>query len=432
MTKLDRGIGSDLDDPQSGFDAVIIGAGQSGLGIGYHLQVAGLSVVILERGRIGETWREQRWDSFAVNTPNWMNGLPGSPYRGKEPDGFYRRDELVSFYERYAAQHALPVRTGVTVDRVALGDGSRFFTVETVDLLGRRDSLRAHNVVVAAGMLQAPKIPSIAASFPDWLHQIHAAEFRSSTALPAGAVLVVGSGQSGCQIAEDLVAAGRTVYLCTSKVARVPRRYRGRDTLEWMQDLGMWDETVADLPDPAMEFAAQPQVSGVGRFGRTVSLQALARQGVQLMGRLQSAAGDRVTTDESLPDHIAFADTFSAELKSKVDGHIATRGLDAPLPEVDVDDLPAGPEVARSGLTQLDLAAAGVATVIWCTGFTSNLGWLDVPVLDDNGRPIHSRGVSPVPGLFFLGFPWLHTRKSGIIFGIDEDARHITEAILSR
>ncbi len=413
-------------------DALIIGAGQAGLGIGYHLRAAGLKALILERGQIGETWRNQRWDSFAVNTPNWMNGLPGSPYRGKDPDGFYLRDELVAVFERYATEHVLPIRTGVTVSRVTRLDGSSSFMIETVDQLGRRETLESPNVVVASGLMQAPKFPAIAGSLPEPPLQIHAAEFRSAAGLPDGSVLIVGSGQSGCQIAEDLLDAGRTVYLCTSQVGRVPRRYRGRDTLEWMQELGLWDQTTADLPDPAMEFAPQPQVSGVGRLGRTVSLQSLHGRGVKLMGRLKGIEGATVLSDDTLAAHLAFADEFSAELKTKIDEHIESRGLDAPPAEVDPTDLPAGPEVAQTGLTELDLAAAGVTTIVWCTGFTSNLDWLELPVFDEFGRPIHRRGVSPIPGLFFLGFPWLHTRKSGIIFGIDEDARHLADAIVSR
>ncbi len=415
----------------SEFDVVVVGAGQAGLGIGYELQRSGLDFVILERGAIGESWRSQRWDSFAVNTPNWMNHLPGPRDAGVDPDGFHLRDDLVASFERYAATHALPIRVGVTVERVEAAGDDGGFVIDTVDQAGARKSIRARNVVVASGMMQAPKIPAVRERLPDWITQLHASDYRSADALPDGAVVVIGSGQSGCQIAEDLVAAGRTVYLCTSRVARVPRRYRGRDALAWMEDLGMWDQRTEDLPDPLMRFAAQPQVSGVGRRGRTVSLQALQRQGISLMGRFSDVADGVLTTDDGLAEHIAFADEFSAEFKGHIDAYVEDHGLDVQAADHDPIDAPAGPEVAERGMSALDLGDASVSTVIWCTGFTTSLDWLEVPVLDEDGHPLHDRGVSPVPGIYFLGFPWLHTRKSGIIYGIDEDARHITEAIAS-
>jgi putative flavoprotein involved in K+ transport len=415
----------------SDFDVVVVGAGQAGLGIGYHLQQSGLEFVILERGEIAETWRSQRWDSFAVNTPNWMNGLPGSPYIGTSPDGFYLRDELVASFERHAAAHELPVRLGVNVESVAAAADSHGFIVGAVDRDGHALSLRTHNVVVASGLMRAPKIPPIEGRFPDTVTQLHASDFRSADMLPGGAVVVIGSGQSGCQIAEDLISAGRTVYLCTSKVGRLPRRYRGRDLTEWMNDLGLFDHRVGDLEDPMMQFAAQPQVSGVGRLGRTVSLQDLQRRGVVLMGRLGTVVDGVLETGEALADHIAFADESSAEIKRIIDTYVKEQGIDVAAPMIDPIDIPAGPEVVRAGIATLDIDASDIHTVIWCTGFTANLDWLRVPVTDDVGHPLHVRGVSPVRGIYFLGFPWLHTRKSGLIFGIDEDARHIVETINS-
>ena len=280
--------------------------------------------------------------------------------------------------------------------------------------------------------MQTPKIPAVAGSFPSSVAQLHASEYRAPGLLPDGAVIVVGSGQSGCQIAEDLATSGRAVYLCTSKVARVPRRYRGRDALQWMTDLGKWGETVSDLPDPLMEFAAQPQVSGVGQLGKTVSLQALQQQDIRLMGRLHSVSDGHVNTDDGLADHIAFADAFSAEFKRTIDTHIDIHGLDHASENIDPADAPAAPEVAAAGMTTLDLEEAAVGAVIWCTGFTASFDWLRAPVVDEHGRPTHLRGVSPVPGIYFLGFPWLHTRKSGIIYGIEEDARHIHQAIVAQ
>ena len=402
-------------------DVAVVGGGQAGLGIGYCLQQAGHTFVILERGRVGETWRSQRWDSFAVNTPNWSNGLPGLPYDGDEPDGFWHRDELVAYFERYATEFGLPVQED-TIVRSVEGTRSGGFRVSAVGSEGAEQSIEARSVVVASGLMQSPKIPGVSSQFPASVKQLHAADFRSSNQLPDGSVVVVGGGQSGCQIAEDLIMAGRRVYVCTSRVARLPRRYRGKDILEWFADMGLWDVAVGDLPDPAMEFAAQPQVSGVGRYGSTLSLQHMQRQGVRLMGRLSGVTDGVMSTNDSLAEHIAYADDFSAEGKAGIDRYIEEHRVAAPPAAHDPIDAPAGPEVAAAGLTKLDLAEAAVGAVIWCTGFTVSFEWLHFPVLEDIGHPIHRRGVTEVPGIFFLGFPWLHSRKSGVIYGINEDA----------
>jgi putative flavoprotein involved in K+ transport len=412
------------------FDVVVIGGGQAGLGVGYHLRAAGKEFVIFERGRVGETWRSQRWDSFAVNTPNWANGLPGDPYDGDEPDGFYHRDELIDYFEDYAGKFALPVIEGVTVTGVeANGDG---FRVTSENAAGAVDTVTASNIVVASGIMQTPKIPAIRERFPESLVQIHASDYRSPESLPPGAVVVIGSGQSGCQISMDLVHSNRDVYLCTSKVGRLRRRYRQRDVVEWGEDMGFWDVPVDELSDPAIQFAAQPQVSGVGRFGSTLSLQSMARDGVNLMGRLSDVEDGVLKTNDSLTEHIAFADERSAEFTGMIEDWINSNDVSAEPVEDDPKDEPAGPDVAEAGITELDLIEAGVGSVIWCTGFTADFDWIHAPVTDDNGRPIHTRGISPVPGIYFLGFPWLHSRKSGIIHGIDEDARFIAESIATR
>jgi putative flavoprotein involved in K+ transport len=412
------------------FDVVVIGGGQAGLSIGYYLRAAGREFVIFERGRVGETWRSQRWDSFAVNTPNWANGLPGDPYEGDEPDGFYHRDELIDYFEHYAGKFDLPVNEGVTVTGVD-ANGSDFL-VTFQDAAGAVDTVTATNIVVASGMMQAPKIPRIRERFPESLLQLHASDYHSPGNLPPGAVVVIGAGQSGCQISVDLIHAGRDVYLCTSKVGRLRRRYRQRDVVEWGEDIGFWNVTVEELPDPAMQFAAQPQVSGVGRYGSTLSLQSMARDGVHLMGRLSDVEDGVLKTDDSLAEHIAFADERSAEFTTMIEDWISSNGISAEPIEDDPNDEPAGPEMAESGITELDLMEAGVGSVVWCTGFTADFDWIHPRVTDENGRPTHKRGISPVPGIYFLGFPWLHSRKSGLIHGIDEDARFIAEAIATQ
>jgi putative flavoprotein involved in K+ transport len=412
------------------FDVVVVGGGQAGLAVGYYLRAAGTKFVVLERGQVGETWRAQRWDSFAVNTPNWANALPGDPYDGDEPDGFYHRDQLVEYFEGYAAKFDLPVVEEVTV--TAIDTDGRGFRVSYEDAVGAVKTVTAANVVVASGIMQAPQIPVLQERFPESLHQVHASDYRSPEGLPPGAVVVIGGGQSGCQISMDLINAGRDVYLCTSKVGRLRRRYRQRDVVEWGVDMGFWNVSIEELSDPAVQFAAQPQVSGVGRFGSTLSLQSMARDGVRLMGRLSDVEDGVLKTDDSLAEHIAFADERSAEFTRMFEDWITSNGVRAEPIENDPNDEPARPEVSVSGLTELNLEEAAVGSVVWCTGFTADFDWIHAPVTDENGRPIHKRGVSPVPGIYFIGFPWLHSRKSGIIHGIDEDARFIAEAIAAR
>lgn len=412
-------------------DVVVIGGGQAGLGVAHYLKEQGRDFAVLERGRIGESWRSQRWDSFTLNTPNWSNGLPGMPYDGDEPDGFWTAAELVDYFENYRSQQDLPVREGVTVTAVDRSDVDGSFRVVAASEGSGEDEIAARQVVIAAGIQRNPVIPAIAEQIPGSVNQIHAAEYRSPDQLPDGAVLVVGTAQSGCQVAEDLLESGRTVYLSCSGVGRAPRRYRGRDMLEWFGEAGMWDTQPHQLEDPAMQFAAQPQISGVGRYGRTVSLQHMAGQGGHLMGRLTAVSDGTLYTDDSLKANIEKADAFSAMLKGEVDAFIEAQGIDAPPPEPDERDEPADPSVAESGITELDLAAADVNTLIWCTGFSGDFDWVHLPVFSDDGRPLHERGVSPVPGLYFLGFPWLSKRKSGILYGVDEDAAHLASVIAS-
>jgi putative flavoprotein involved in K+ transport len=405
----------------------VVGAGQAGLGVSYFLKRDRRRFVVLERGRIGETWRSQRWDSFALNTPNWSNVLPGDTYEGPEPDGFWHRDELVMSFERYAAKFDLPVRTGVTVTSVEASPSGDGFVVDTDD--PDLERLEARAVVLASGILQTPNIPAISKKIPNSIVQLHTAGYRSPEAFPAGAVVVVGGGQSGCQIVEDLLASGRTVYLCTSKVARLPRRYRGREILEWWSEMGFLDVAVDDLEDPSVRFATQPQISGLGRYGHTVSLQQLERDGARLLGKLIDVEDGVLITDDRLAEYIKFSDDKSTDFKQDIDAYIQRAGIVPPPLEDDAADLPAAPGAGGGAPTRIDLKEANVASIIWCTGFTADFGWVRLPVLDGDGMPVHKRGVARVPGIFFVGFPWLHSRKSGIILGIEEDSRYVASAI---
>jgi len=410
-------------------DTVIVGAGQAGLGISYFLNRDRRQHIVFERGRIGESWLAQRWDSFKLNTPNFMNGLPGLPYDGPEPHGFWQVDELVHYFQRYVEHFQLPVQTGVNVISVNRTEDEECFIVKTGINGHVEESVLSHSIVIASGIQQTPKYPPIRFRIPDNITQLHTANYRSAMILPPGAIVVVGSGQSGCQIAEDLLSAGRTVYLCTSKVGRAPRRYRGRELLEWWIDMKHLDVTFASLEDKSISRAAQPQISGLGRYGHTISLQQLARQSGVILGRLLDIDGDTLVLSDEAAAHVRFADEFSQRLKDGIDAYLGKAGITPSPLEDDPADAPDPQAKCISPLRRLNLRDAKVSTVIWATGFTADFSWIQLPVLDAEGKPIHQRGVSPVHGLYFIGFPWLNSRKSGIIYGVEEDTHYIAGAI---
>jgi putative flavoprotein involved in K+ transport len=393
-------------------DCVVVGAGPAGLAASAALTERGVEHVVLERGRAGESWRSQRWDSFRLNTPGWMNQLLGEQAR----DAFLTGVEVVQRLEKLAADH--PVRSGVQVERLApAGDGYALLTGD--------GDLRARTVVVATGDQNVPLVPALARRLPDGVAQYHTAEYRGPGALPAGAVLVVGSAQSGCQIAEDLLAAGRRVVLATSPAGRVPWRHRGRDSIEWLAEAGFFDQRPQDLPDPAAMHAAQPIVAA---GGRSLSLQALARAGATLVGRPVAVAGERVTFDDSVEANIAAGDAFAARVRALVDQVIGRRGLDAPPAEPDDTDEP----VDLHPPSTLDLGADEVAGVVWCTGFTGDFSWLDPVLAGPDGQPRRRDAAAVAPGLWYVGLRWLTRRGSSILFGFPGDAATVADAVRAR
>jgi putative flavoprotein involved in K+ transport len=403
-------------------NTVVVGGGQAGLAVSYLLTQAEVPHVVVERGRVGESWRSQRWDSFALNTPNWSNQLPGMGLDDDSPHRFASRDETVSFLERYAASFDAPVLENTTVTNLE-HDEQGEFVVDTTS-----GAFRSRNVVVCSGALSEPAVPDVAAGVPDALNSISAAEYRNADVLPDGAVIVVGSAQSGCQIVEDLLDAGREVYLCVSKVGRAPRTYRGRDGLAWLRDVGFFDMTVDQLQDPTMQYAAQPQISGT-KGGHTVSLQSLARDGARLLGRADGFDGNTLKLVPNVRECAAFADGVCAQLKAMIDGFIETAGIVAPSAEPDPNEPPMPDLGGSDELDELDIGAAGVSTVIWCTGYRGDFSWIRHDIFDERGLPHHEDGVGTIPGLYFAGFPWLSSRKSGILYGVTEDASRIAGLI---
>jgi len=395
----------------------VVGAGQAGLTVSYYLQAFGVEHVVLERERIAESWRSARWDSFTLVTPHWMTRLPGCALApGSGPD-FLPRSSVVAMLEQFG--RGLPVRTGVEV--IAAEAGDRGYELATT--VGR---YAARVVVIASGGQRRPVIPALASRLPAGLHQCDAGQYRSPAALPPGAVLVVGSGQSGTQIADELAAAGCEVLLATSRVPRVPRRYRGRDVHEWTVELGLYDQPTEAITDPAQFREPHPMLSGA-QGGHTVSYQQLARDGVRLLGRLADADQDTLRFGPELPGHIEYADHRAGQFRRMVDDYVARTGITAPEPDTDPAERP------QPGSTPspeaLSLRAERIATVVWCTGFGPDIGWLRVPVLGSDGSPKHQRGITAAPGLYVAGYPWLSNRGSGILYGVAADAMRIAQHI---
>jgi putative flavoprotein involved in K+ transport len=405
---------------QERIQTVIIGGGQAGLSLSYCLRQAGREHLVLERAtEPGSAWRN-RWDSFTLVTPNWAIRLPGAEYQGDDPDGFLPRAGILALFERCAKRNNLPVRYGAQA--MAVKPTETGYTVETDG-----GTIAAANVVVATGSFQRPKLPSFSAHLPGDVLQMHSGEYRHPGALPPGAVLVVGSAQSGCQIAEELYKSGRKVYLNVGSAGRVPRRYRGKDIISWMNDTGFLDRTPDKLPSPKAKFAGNPHVSGTGG-GHSLNLHQFARDGVTLLGRIQGAADGIVALAPNRNEMLTKVDQFEANMLKLIDGYIEKTGLDAPaesLPEL--RDGYGAVEVA-----ELDLRAAGITSVIWAMGYTFDFGWVRLPVFDEDGYPQQERGVTQAPGLYFLGLNWMHKMKSALLLGVGEDAAYIAEHIAAR
>lgn len=409
-------------------DTLVVGGGQAGLAMSYCLDRAGVAHQVLERrDSLGGAWQD-RWDGFYLNTPNFSLSLPGMPYSGPDPDAFMPRDAVVEYFRHYAKAIGAAVRTGTDVTRIAAADGGAF-DVETT-----RGSWRARNVVLATGGFQKAKIPALSGGLPGHIVQLHTDEYRNPGQLPDGAVLIVGTGQSGGQIAEELLGAGRDVHLAVSTCPEAPRRYRGKDTFFWMMQLGLHGPehglnglTVERLPSPAARFACNPLLSGADG-GHDIHLRDLGRRGIRLHGHLEAADdGDLVFSDD-LAERLATIEAgFSQRLQPMLDAYIAAAGIEAPEAEPrPADDwLPSEP-------ARLNLAAEGVTSVLWATGYRLDFGVLDIPVLDDWNYPRHSRGVTEYPGLYAVGLPWLTGHSSAIVAGVGRDAEYIAEHIAGR
>jgi putative flavoprotein involved in K+ transport len=397
-------------------ETAVIGGGQAGLSASFHLSQRGAEHVLLERGRIGETWRSERWDSFRLNTPNWFLQLPGHEYAGSDPNAFLTRDETVAYLESYAGTGNGNVQTGTDVLSLRARPGGGF------ELDTSTGAIAATNVVVATGSFRKTTPVAATGSVPH-VPQLHAREYRNPGQLADGGVLVIGSGQSGCQIAAELNRSGRKVYLSLGRCPSLPFSYRGRLVFDWLVDIGMMDETVDKLPSPAARLAGNPTVASAD-VGHLIAPRRLAREGVTLIGRVETLNDARSVIRPDANERLAEAAQFDAMFKQRLDDYVAASGIDAPE-EVDSTD---GGGVAE--LTELDLRAAGITSIIWANGYRPDYGWIDLPVFDADGWPVHKRGVTGVDGLYFVGVHWLHKRKSALLLGVGEDAEHVVSTIV--
>ena len=407
-------------------EVVIIGAGHAGLSTSYYLTRAGMPHLVLEGGRVGERWRTSRWDSFTLVTPNWMCCLPGYPYAGDDPDGFMSRKEVVAYLEDYAKSFEAPVREGVGVRAIETRPGGGY------TVLTDGEAYQTPVVVVATGFFEQPKIPAEAATLAPDILQIHSSEYRNPDTIAPGAVLVAGSGQSGCQIAKELHESGRQVYLATGSAGRVPRRYRGRDATWWMAQLGRFEQTVDKLSSPQAKFAANPHLSG-SRGGHTINLHRFARDGIVLLGHLRSVSGHHATLAADLKENLGKADKKAADLKRDADEYIEKHGIDAPMPDAgNTDDYEGGDGYCQEEILELDLRAAGIGTIVWAAGFNVDYSFVRIPVFDQDGYPIQQRGVTAYPGLYFMGVHYQHKNKSDLFYGVGEDAAYLASVVTAR
>jgi putative flavoprotein involved in K+ transport len=411
--------GSDKNLP-SHISVVVIGGGQAGLAMSYQLKQNGIDHVVLEKNQIAHSWKTQRWDAFCLVTPNWQCQLPGYPYQGSDPKGFMLRDEIVGYVEGYARHISAPVKEGVAVTRLRQ-DASGGFALET-----SAGNMSADAVVLAVSGYHVPKIPQMSDRLDRSVRQLHSSAYRNPEQLPPGGVMVVGTGQSGCQIAEDLHLAGRKVHLVVGSAPRCPRVYRGREAVEWLDDLGQYDLPVDQhkLKENVRKNANHYLTGRDG--GRDIDLRKFALEGMSLYGRLKDIQGGELQFGDDLASNLDNADRVYNGICGLIDEHIARNAIEAPLqPHYQPVWQPEAPVAA------LDPVAAGISTVIWTTGFRSDWSWVELPIFDGAGYPTHRRGVTSMDGVYVLGLPWLYTWGSGRFVGVGRDSDFIAKHIVA-
>lgn len=397
-------------------EVLVVGAGQAGIAMSEHLRSYGIEHVVLERNRVAERWRSCRWDSLVANGPAWHDRFPHLEFQHDGPDDFVPKERVADYLAAYAQKIDAPIRCGVEVKEVRRNAGRLGFTVETSEGV-----IEAKAVVAATGPFQIPVIPPVVPE-ASGIAQIHSASYRNPEQLPEGAVLVVGAGSSGAQIAEELMRSGRKVYLSVGPHDRPPRHYRGRDFVWWLGVLNKWDAEAT----PGVEHTTIA-VSGANG-GHTLDFRRLASEGMTLLGRTETFHDGVLTFAPDLAENIAKGDANYLSLLGEADTYVTRNGLDLPEEPTARDMLP-DPECMKHPVLELDLQNAGINTIIWATGFGVDYSWLKVEALDEQGRPHHQRGVSAEPGIYFLGLPWQTRRGSSFIWGVWHDAKYVADHI---
>ncbi len=404
------------------YPVAIVGGGQAGLSMSYCLKQKDCDHIVFEKNQIGHAWREQRWDSFCLVTPNWQCHLPGFHYSGNNPHGFMKRDEIVQYIQSYTASFSPPIKEGVEVASIRKNDSHGVFELTT-----SMGEFTANHVVIAVGGYHCPRIPRMAERLPESIVQIHSSAYKNPQSLPGKNILVVGTGQSGCQIAEDLHLAGKTVHLCVGSAPRSPRMYRGKDVVEWLDNMGYYTLSIDRHPQKEkVRNKTNHYVTGRDG-GREIDLRQFATEGMQLYGKLREIRNDTLEFYSNLTQNLDQADAVAESIKRSIDEFIEKNHIQAPI------DPPFKPVWAPAkDPTTLDYEQASISAVIWCTGYESDFSWIDIPVFDGKGYPSHERGVTRIQGLYFLGLPWLYTWGSGRFSGIARDANYLADYIAAR
>ena len=394
-------------------NVAIVGAGQAGLATSWYLKQSGVDHVLIEAGRVAETWRSRRWDSFCLVTPNWSVKLPGGEYDGPDPDGFMGRSELVHHFQRWSDSFRAPVKERCTVTALD-ADGEGFALATSAG------KISARSVVVATGGYQRAYRPPNATQLSDAVNELLAEEYSCPDALEPGGVLIVGSGQTGCQLAEELHETGRKVFLSCGRTPWAPRRIGGRDLVWWIVETDWWQRKLSDLPSPAGRLVSNPVTTGHGG-GRDLHLRTLHAMGVELLGRYAGSEDGKVHFGDDLVQSVDAGDSMSGVFKKRIDALCEKRGITSTW------DMP--PAFRVRSRAELDLEREGVKTVVWTTGFRPDYGWVHFPVFDDMGFPVQVDGRSSAPGLYFMGVHFQRKAQSAVLYGVGEDAEVVAQHI---
>jgi len=398
---------------------IIVGGGQAGLSMSYTLKEKEIPHLIFDRGQTGDSWRK-RWDNFTLVTPNWQCEMPGYKYSGSEPHGFMNREQVVQFVQDYARSFDPPLKNGVEVFRVK--KKSEEYIVETS--IG---NYRCYQVIIAAGAFHDVFIPPVAKKLPSHIQNMHSSQYRNASSMPDQGIMVVGSGQSGCQIAEDLHLEGKKVHLCIGDAPKSPRNYRGRDVVDWLDDMNYYDRPIDSFPDPeAVRKKTNHYLTGRDG-GREIDLRAFALEGMKLYGVFKDADENKIYFGDNLTKDLDNADNSAQSIKDRIDIYIEENNIQAPTEAPYV-----APWRPEDETESIDLVKEDIGVIIWCVGYKTDFSWIDIPVFTEKGYPIYERGVTNEEGLYFLGLPWMYTWGSGRFSGITQDAWYLAERVAEK